>query len=88
MAFIKLIAIAFVGLTVVYLSLFAFFASLRRERLEKRYDADPPAGTTRDAFIADGMASYRRSLRPRLLLLVYIVPVAVWAGIVYVINTN
>ncbi|MCF7699148.1 hypothetical protein [Loktanella sp. M215] len=88
MAFLKLIVFGGIGLTIIYLSLSVYSASLRRERLEKDYDADPVPGQTRDAFVATGMAAYRASLRPRLLLLVYVVPVAVGAVIVYVINTN
>ncbi len=88
MAFLKLLVIGLVGLTIIYLSLSVYSASLRRERLEKDYDANPVPGQTRDAYVATGMAAYRSSLRPKLLLLVYVVPVAVCGVIIYVINTN
>ncbi len=88
MAFIKLIAFGLIGLTVIYLSLSVYSASLRRERLEKDYDANPVPGQTRDAYVATGMAAYRSGLRPKLLVLVYVVPVAVTVAIIYVINTN
>jgi hypothetical protein len=87
-AFLKLIFFGLVGLSIVYLSLSVFSASLRRERLEKEYDADPVPGQTRDDYVETGMAAYRTSMRPKLLLLVYVVPVAIWGGIVYVINAN
>ena len=86
--FLKLIFFGLVGLSVVYLSLSVFSASLRRERLEKEYDAEPVLGQTRDDYVETGMAAYRTSLRPKLLVLVYIVPVAIWGAIVYVINAN
>lgn len=88
MAFVKLVVLGLIGLTIIYLSLSVYSASLRRERLEKDYDADPVPGQSREAYVASGMAAYRSSLRPKLLLLVYVVPVAVWAGIIYVINSN
>ncbi|MFZ3582992.1 hypothetical protein ACOI1H_12570 [Loktanella sp. DJP18] len=88
MAFIKLIVFGLIGLTIIYLSLSLYSASLRRERLEKTYDADPVPGQTREAYVATGMAAYRSSLRPKLLVLVYVVPVAVCSVIIYVINTN
>ena len=88
MAFLKLIVIGGIGLTIIYLSLSVYSASLRREWLEKTYDAAPVPGQTRAAFVASGMADYRASLRPRLLLLIYVVPVAIGSAIAYVINTN
>ena len=88
MAFVKLVVFGLIGLTVIYLSLSVYSASLRRERLEKDYDADPVPGQTREAFVAAGMAAYRSGLRPKLLLLVYVVPVVVCGVIIYVINTN
>lgn len=88
MAFLKLIIFGLIGLTIIYVSLSIYSASLRRERLEKDYDADPVPGQTREAYVADGMARYRSGLRPKLLFLVYVVPVAVWGAIVYVINST
>ena len=88
MAFVKLVVFGLIGLTVIYLSLSVYSASLRRERLEKDYDANPVPGQTREAFVAAGMAAYRSGLRPKLLLLVYVVPVVVCGVIIYVINTN
>lgn len=86
--FFKLVFFGLVGLSIIYLSLSVYSASLRRERLEKDYDADPVPGQSRDDYVETGMAAYRTSLRSKLLVLVYVVPVAIWGGIVYVINTN
>ena len=88
MAFVKFVFFGLIGLTIIYLSLSVYAASLRRERLEKTYDADPVPGQTRDAFVAAGMARYRAGLRPKLLLAVYVVPVVAVGVIVYVMNTN
>ena len=88
MAFVKLVVFGLIGLTIIYLSLSVYSASLRRERLEKDYDANPVPGQTREAFVAAGMAAYRSGLRPKLLLLVYVVPVVACGVIIYVINTN
>lgn len=88
MAFFKLIFFGLVGLSVIYLSLSVYSASLRREKLEKQYDADPVPGQTREVFVETGMIAYKSGLRPKLLVLVYVVPVAVFTAIIYVINTN
>ncbi len=50
-AFLKLIFFGLVGLSIVYLSLSVFSASLRRERLEKEYDADPESGQTCQDYV-------------------------------------
>ncbi|MCB5199971.1 hypothetical protein SAMN05428995_104214 [Loktanella sp. DSM 29012] len=88
MAFVRLLVFALVGLTVVYWSLSLYSASLRRERLEDDYDANPVPGQTREAYVAAGMATYRKGLRPKLLLGVYVVPIVVVSVIIYVVNNN
>ncbi|MFU8823992.1 hypothetical protein [Yoonia sp.] len=91
MAFIKLAIFGFIALTVVYWSIALYARSVRKERLEKSFDAANP-GTAdkaaRDAFVAQGMAAYQASFRPKLIGLVYVVPTLAVAIIAYLINTN
>ena len=87
--FVKLMVFGFIGLSVVYLVLRIYMRSVKRENLEKEWDANPPEGqgdTERDAFIAEGMRAYDRGLHNRLLWLVYILPMVALTVIIYFIN--
>ena len=82
--------LAFVVLTVVYLVVSIYSRSMRREKLENAWDSDPAregaAKDERDAYIRSGMEAYRHSLRRKLIILVYILPMAVVLATVYAIN--
>jgi hypothetical protein len=82
---LRLLVLALVVLTVVYWLVSIYSRSVRRERLEKRYDAGGVAGD-RDAYIAEGMAAYEKGLRRRLLWLIYIVPLGAMAVTAYLVN--
>ena len=84
-AILRAWAIAFVLLTILYWMLRIYFRSLRREKLEKQFDAGDAQGP-RSAYIESGMQAYDRSLRPRLLWLVYIFPLTAIAVIIYFVN--
>lgn len=89
LAILRAWAIAFLLLTVLYWMLRIYFRSLRREALEKQYDTDAPQGDAaadRATYIESGMKDYDRSLRPRLLWLVYILPLTAIALIIYFVN--
>lgn len=89
-ALIRAGLMALVLLTVVYLLVSIYSRSVRREKLEKRWDSDPAregaARDERDAYIEAGMVAYRSSLRRRLIVLVYIIPMAVVLATVYAVN--
>ena len=82
---IRLAVVGFVLLSVVYVLVSLYSRSVRRESLEKRFDAGGVAGD-RDAYIKVGMAKYRSGLRRRLILLVYIVPIITTMVTVYFVN--
>jgi hypothetical protein len=92
MGIVYLIVGWFVILTIVYLVVSAYSASVRRERLEHEWDTDPAregaAEADRTAFIEGGMDHYRHGLRRKLIVLVYVVPMVAFAVIVYVINVQ
>lgn len=84
-----MLLIWFLVATVAYVALSVYFKSLRREHLEKQWDGAPPDGagvTERTDFIEAGMRSYHDSLRRRLILLVYVVPVIAVSIIIYIVN--
>lgn len=83
-AFLRLAVFGLLALTVVYLIVAAYFASLHRERLEREWQAAPRG--TREEFLAEGMRAWRHGARHKLILGVYVVPVLVVAGLIYLIN--
>ena len=91
MGFIRLVVFGFIALSVIYLSVSVYSRSIRRERLEDEFDEDHPEGGepgARDAYVEAGIVEYNSSIRPKLIGLVYVIPIIVISVIVYVINTN
>lgn len=84
-ALIRLAVVAFVAMTVFYLLLSIYSRSLRREALEKQWDAGQGPGE-RQEFIATGMSAYEKGLRRKLLWLVYVIPTVVIVTTVYFMN--
>jgi hypothetical protein len=91
MGLLRLVIFGFIGLTVLYWAISIYSASVRREKLEKRWDRDH-AGEGDDAarrtYIEDGMRDYRSGLRRRLILLVYVIPAAFVVAILILTNWN
>ena len=77
--------LAFVLLSVVYVIVSIYSRSVRREKLEKRFD-EGDVGGDRDAYIAQGMTKYEKGLRKRLIWLVYIIPITVVGVLIYLVN--
>lgn len=84
-ALVQLLVVGFLALSVVYVCVSLYSRSVRRERLERQWDAAQGPGE-RGAFVAQGMAAYERSLRRRLIWLVYVIPMVAVAVIVYLLN--
>lgn len=83
--------LGFVILSVIYLIALVYSRSVRREELEKDWDARHPGrrdDPERRRFIDDGMAAYGSSLRVKLLWLVYILPMAAILGTAWYINSQ
>jgi hypothetical protein len=85
LGWIRLLAIALVVLTVVYVLVSVYSRSVRREKLEKRFDAGGVEGD-RDTYIEAGMAAYDRGLRRRLIWLVYVIPLGLMALTAWWVN--
>jgi len=71
----NIVLILFV-LTLIYLALSTVSRLRKRQRLSIEYKA-AHAETSKDEFIAKGMQKYERSLKPKLLMGVYLFPLAV-----------
>lgn len=86
-ALARLLLVLLVGLTVVYVSVSLWSRGVRKGKLRRAYDAgDREYGEDRDLYVRRGLEDYDDSFRRKLILLVYIVPLAVIAYIVYVVN--
>ncbi|MEX0309261.1 MAG: hypothetical protein AB3N17_03350 [Tateyamaria sp.] len=85
MALIRLFFIAFLVLTVIYVSLSFYSRARARDRLEAEWDAGDKAGP-REAYVKNGLADYDGSLRRKLILGVYIVPMCLVALTIYLVN--
>ena len=87
-ALVRLLVMATLVLTVVYLSLSVYSRAVRRGKLRDEWEAMAADGRApdREAFIAEGMAEYEGGLRRKLLWLVYIVPLALFLFIIVMTN--
>jgi len=90
MAFIRLIVFGFIGLSILYFAVTWFARSTRRERLEKRWDAEHPDGdpAARAEVVERGVDAFKTSLAYRAFLLIYIVPAALVLANLIVTNWN
>ena len=80
------ITILFLILTVAYVALAAWSRLRERMRLGDEYETQirlKKVVEEKDVFIARGMKQYDRSLRPKLILGVYIIPGALAALLIY-----
>ncbi|MCA8867860.1 MAG: hypothetical protein KDA67_04360 [Rhodobacteraceae bacterium] len=82
---IRLFVIAFVVLSVIYVYLSIRQRWQARNELEAEFDAGGVEGD-RDTYIEEGMREYQSSLRRKLILGVYVVPLLVVATLIYVMN--
>lgn len=88
MGFVRLVVFGFIFLSIIYFCLSWFSRSVRREKLEEDWAEERPDGVSRDQYVTAGIEKYNSSLRPKLLLLVYVVPTILVAGIIYATNAN
>jgi hypothetical protein len=84
-ALLKLVVIGGVILTVLYAALSIWSRRTRRGKLEAEWLVSGRPGDE-DAFVDAGLKEYDGSVRRKLILGVYVVPVAVVAAIVYWTN--
>jgi hypothetical protein len=88
-AFVRLAVFGLIFLTAAYFLVSIYSRSVRREKLEKRWDAEHGPGgdmAARDAYIEDGMRAYEKGLRKKLIVLVYVVPIVAVGVLIYLIN--
>lgn len=82
---IRLLVFGFLALSVAYILVSLYSQSVRREKLEKKFDAGGVEGD-RDDYVKSGMIAYQHGLRRKLIWLVYVIPTAVVAVTIYFVN--
>ena len=82
---IRLAVIGFIVLTVIYGAVSIYSRSVRRRKLIAEWEAERPT-EDRDSFVARHLEDYDHSLRRKLILGVYVVPVCIVVAIIYVTN--
>ncbi|APE42134.1 hypothetical protein BOO69_00960 [Sulfitobacter alexandrii] len=84
-ALARLVVFGFVVLTVIYVCLSYYSRSVRRAKLRKKW-YDGKQLVDRETFVQRGLERYDGSIRRKLILGVYIVPVVVVGAIIYLTN--
>ncbi|KMW60327.1 Cation/multidrug efflux pump [Candidatus Rhodobacter oscarellae] len=81
MNFVRLIVLAALICTVIYVAVAWYLRSITRERLEKEWAAAHPGRdpVERSADVEAGVEEFKQSLGYRALWLIYVVPVALIA---------
>lgn len=82
---LRLLAMVFVVLTVIYICLSLYSRAVRKGKLKAEWDENRGPGE-RDAFVKQGLEDYDGSLRRKLILGVYVVPICLVALIIYLTN--
>lgn len=89
-ALFRLLVLVFLLEAMFYLLLRIYIRSVQREKLEETWDKRHPdmAGDspTRDEFVRKSMVGFDRTLKSRLLWLVFIIPTLAVMGIIYWVN--
>ena len=80
-----MLLVLFLVLTVIYVSLSFYSRARRRDKLEAEWD-EGGISTPREQFVRDGLKNYDGSLRRKLILGVYIIPVCLVALTIYLVN--
>lgn len=89
-ALFRLIVLVLLLEAMFYLLLRIYIRSLRREKLEEIWDERHPDLTgndaLRDAFVRKAMVGFDKTLKSRLLWLVFILPTVAMMAVVYWVN--
>ena len=85
LGFVRLIVLLFVALTVIYVSLSFYSRSIRRSKLKKKWHEGKQL-VDRDTFVQRGLERYDGSIRRKLILMVYVIPLVVIGVIIYLTN--
>ena len=91
MALVRLVIFGFIGLSVIYFAISIYSRSLRREKLEEMWAEDNPGAddmTARADYVDKGIEEYNTGIKPKLILLVYVVPTVIVVATLIFTNWN
>lgn len=90
MNFVRLIVFGFIGLSIIYFLVSLYSRSVRKEKLEEQWAEEHPSGheSDREVWLREGMEDYEKSFRPKLILLVYVVPIILVITSLILTNSN
>ncbi len=83
---LRLLFMLMIVLTVVYVGISIYSRRVRRGKLAARWDEKDILTVDRETFIDRGLKKYDNSIRRKLILGVYIVPLTAIVVLVYVTN--
>jgi hypothetical protein len=86
-ALLQLVVVCFTILTVIYVGLSIYSRRIRRGKLRQKW-RNGPRLVDLDSFVQRGLKKYDNSIRRKLILGVYIVPVGLVVMIIYLTNFN
>lgn len=81
----RLMVIGFILLTVIYFCLSFYARALRKGKLREEWH-DGPQDQPIEVFLEEGLAEYDKSLKRKLILSVYVIPVILVSIVVYLTN--
>lgn len=84
-AFARLVVMGLVILTIIYVCLSLYSRAVRRGKLRQKWE-EGPRKVDRDTFVQRGLEKYDGSIRRKLILGVYIVPIITVGVIIYLTN--
>ena len=84
-AFARLLVMAFIVLTVIYVCLSLYSRAVRRGKLRDEWH-EGPQDVDKETFVQRGLEEYDGSLRRKLILGVYVVPLVTVGVIIYLTN--
>ncbi len=87
MVMARLMGLALVGLTIVYVCLWFYARAVRREKLEATWDENRGPGN-KESFVKAELMAYEAPLKRKLIWGVYVIPGILLAILIYATNTG
>ncbi len=84
-ALVRLMVIGFIVLSVIYVCLSLYSRAVRKGKLRAEWEEEQPDQSL-DEFLEEGLKEYDKSLRRKLILSVYVIPVILVSVVVYLTN--
>jgi hypothetical protein len=84
-ALVRLMVVGFIVLSVIYVCLSLYSRAVRKGKLRAQWHEEQPDQSL-DAFLHEGLEDYDKSLRRKLILSVYVIPVILVSVVIYLTN--